>query len=101
MKKRYFIILFLFIFQIPTFSAHVYLEREYQEKWCKQNNGITNEWFDAFYDKETYQIRELSKDEKTELSELRKQMQRQDTDDEDESAIRDVLKAVIDGDFDD
>lgn len=50
----------------------------------KQNNGVTNEWFDAFYDKETYQIRELSKDEKTELSELRKQMQRQDTDDEDE-----------------
>ena len=50
----------------------------------KQNNGITNEWFDAFYDKETYQIRELSKDEKTELSELRKQMQKQDTDDEDE-----------------
>ena len=50
----------------------------------KQNNGITNEWFDCFYEKETYKIRELSKDEKTELSELRKQMQRQDTDDEEE-----------------
>ena len=50
----------------------------------KQNNGVTNEWFDCFYEKETYKIRELSKDEKTELSELRKQMQRQDTDDEEE-----------------
>lgn len=40
MKKTLFIIFTFFIFQIPTFSAHTHLEKEYQTKWCNLNNGI-------------------------------------------------------------
>ncbi len=39
MKKTLFIIFTFFIFQIPTFSAHTHLEKEYQIKWCTLNNG--------------------------------------------------------------
>lgn len=39
MEKTFFIIIFLFFFQIPTHSAHTHLEHEYQTKWCNLNEG--------------------------------------------------------------
>lgn len=39
---RFFILLFSFVFfQQSCFASHIYLEKEYQNVWCKSNDGKT------------------------------------------------------------
>lgn len=40
--KKFFLIIILAIFStVPSYSAHIYLEKEYQNQWCRVNNGQT------------------------------------------------------------
>jgi len=39
MKK--FLILIILIISLPAMAAHKYLEKDYQNLWCSQNNGQT------------------------------------------------------------
>ncbi len=41
MKTLLYSILFLFVAQNTCFASHLYLEKEYQNQWCRQQNGQT------------------------------------------------------------